>query len=676
MIKRRKIVQPPLDQPASPEPVPVVPSPEESPVLPAPQTKTVPWRWMLAGFAAIGLGAMLWYFLRARMNDNLVVREEGPPEDPRLTYVTPFRNVRPEVKYLGDQACVACHREESNAFHQHSMGRSVTPGAEKIPKQQYDASQNDPFQALGKEYRVERSSDQVVHWETYKDSEGKPVVETKVNVQYTIGSGTHACSYLFMRGDRVIQSPITWYSSKQRWDLSPGFLSVENSDNTFSRPVGTDCLFCHSNHVDSIEGSMNRYRMPLFPRGQAIGCERCHGPGGLHVSERSQNLEVANHIDHSIVNPRHLEPELREAVCQQCHLEGNQRIMRRGRQPFDYRPGMPLQLFYSTLVFVPEEKEEGSFTGHVEQMYASRCFIASQGKMGCITCHDPHEPLSRIKPDTYRQQCIACHQDKGCSLPVVERQKNQDNCVICHMPRQPSTDIQHTAITDHRILKKRETSRPKTPEPKQGQSPLMHFKTGQFKLDDAEAQRDMGIGLSELVKQPSPSNKQIAEMALSMLDNALKRWPNDSAALEAKAFLLYIKGQPQIALETIERVLAKSPQRESALSAAANYAIQVGQMDKAFTYSREAVNLNPYVSAWRFRLAQLFVEQKEYDQAATQCRETLMFNPGAVRVRMLLVSVLLQSGKGANAREEFDTVMKMNPPNKNELKSWFDRQRR
>src|SRR5262245_58160657 len=34
-----------------------------------------------------------------------------PPaaSDPRLSYATPYRNVRPDVAYVGDEACAGCH---------------------------------------------------------------------------------------------------------------------------------------------------------------------------------------------------------------------------------------------------------------------------------------------------------------------------------------------------------------------------------------------------------------------------------------------------------------------------------------------------------------------------------------------------------------------------------------
>src|SRR5437762_1561401 len=52
------------------------------------------------------------------------------PDDPRLTFQTPYRNVRPEVKYVGDTACAGCHPSQAKTYRQHPMGRSLAPLAE------------------------------------------------------------------------------------------------------------------------------------------------------------------------------------------------------------------------------------------------------------------------------------------------------------------------------------------------------------------------------------------------------------------------------------------------------------------------------------------------------------------------------------------------------------------
>ena len=51
--------------------------------------------------------------------------------------------------------------------------------------------------------------------------------------------------------------------------------------------------------------------------------------------------------DRTIVNPKDLSIDLREAVCQQCHLQtGGNAVVRPGLKMFDFRPGLPLHLFF------------------------------------------------------------------------------------------------------------------------------------------------------------------------------------------------------------------------------------------------------------------------------------------------------------------------------------------
>ncbi len=633
-------------------------------------------RWIIVTAGGLVVAAVLAYIFWPKsgpredpdLGDDVV-------EDPRLTYATPFRNVRPEVKYVGDAACVGCHREIHHTFHQHSMGRSLASIEQIAPGQRYEAAAHNPFEAQGRDYAVERQGDLAVHVEIRKDAHGRTVTESRETINYAIGSGAHAHSYLFTRGEHLFQSPITWYSDphKPRWDLSPGYESYEDR---FERAVRPECLFCHTNYVEPVKGTLNRYETPLFPRGMAIGCERCHGPGDLHVSERRQRLPIpAGGVDHSIVNPRHLEPALREAVCQQCHLEGGRRILRRGREPFDFRPGMPLHLFWSIYVSAPELSEHGTFVGQVEQMHASRCFTASKGEMGCITCHDPHAlPSGEKKTAYYRQHCVDCHLEKSCSVALAERQtKNQDNCVACHMPRKTSADISHTAITDHRILRRPESS-PAHPTPRPlrpGEVPLVHFHKDQLKPGDPEAQRDLGLALVDMAKQPTPVSRQIGQTALPYLDAALKRGPRDSAALEAKAFILDQLGQPKAALELVEKVLARSPQHETALAGAAMYAERARELPKALDYSRRAVAVNPWHTPRRARYIGLLIQHREFDQAVRECHAVLAFNPGSIRIRTLLISAYLRMGRKNEAQREFDTIVRLNPPDIDKLRQWY-----
>ena len=74
--------------------------------------------------------------------------------------------------------------------------------------------------------------------------------------------------------------------------------------------------------------------------------------------ERDRTRLAGGPVDTTIVNPRHLERSLREAVCEQCHLEGEARTVRHGRGLDDFRPGMPLELFWSVFVAAPQAAQD------------------------------------------------------------------------------------------------------------------------------------------------------------------------------------------------------------------------------------------------------------------------------------------------------------------------------
>ncbi|HMF10977.1 MAG TPA: cytochrome c3 family protein, partial [Gemmataceae bacterium] len=315
---------------------------------------------------------------------------------------SPFRNVRPGVQYVGDRACVVCHKHEADSFHAHPMGRSFTAMPAEGNLESYDTAARNPFEAAGLQYRVDRQGREIVHNEILPRPKGASKFESSYRVRFALGSGSHGRAYLIDRDGFLFQSPISWYTQRRAWDLSPGY---DRNNQHFERPITGECLFCHSNYSGPVEHTLNRYQEPVFA-GSSIGCERCHGPGELHVKQPGEKVDG---IDYTIVNPKHLSPELRESVCQQCHLQGAVRIVRRGQQPFDFRPGLPLHLFRSIFVR-PEGVVDDKAVSQVEQMYSSKCFQASKGALGCITCHNPHdEPAPTQRVDYYRNRCLDCH---------------------------------------------------------------------------------------------------------------------------------------------------------------------------------------------------------------------------------------------------------------------------
>ncbi len=52
------------------------------------------------------------------------------------------------------------------------------------------------------------------------------LVQVEGEVAYAVGSGARSITYLVERDGRLFESPITWYTQKQQWDLSPGYEKI------------------------------------------------------------------------------------------------------------------------------------------------------------------------------------------------------------------------------------------------------------------------------------------------------------------------------------------------------------------------------------------------------------------------------------------------------------------
>jgi hypothetical protein len=609
----------------------------------------------------------------------------GPPvveattDDPRLRYAGPLRNVRPDVAYVGDAECAACHADVSESYRRHPMANTLLPVAEVIPLEDDGPGRHNPFPAFGSLFRVEidRRRKRARHVETRADAAGRPVFEFVSEVHYAIGSGNHGRSYLSDRGGYLFQTPISWFSQKRIWDTSPGFKEV----SVPGRPIPPTCLFCHANEARSDPDGVNHFPTPAFTHGHAIGCERCHGPGDLHA-------QTADRLD--IVNPSRLEWPLREAVCEQCHLEALARAVRRGRGLYDFRPGLPLEDFWAVYVAAREGAEGQKAVSHVEQMYQSRCFRDSgpPAKLGCVSCHDPHVkvgPAERVA--FYRGRCLTCHPsvrrpadgEHGCSLPLATRlrQRPDDSCIDCHMPRFASADIAHTASTDHRVP--RRPGAPPAgpgPAPVTADLPVASFYGDRLPAGDPEAARDLGVVLVQLGTEGKAPGATAARRAIPLLDAALRRHPDDLAALQARADALLLQTRLQEALAGYEAVLARAPRRELALRAAASAAQDLRQTDQALGYWRRAAEANPWMPLYRSHLTPLLAEAGDWDGAGEHARAWVRLDPGSVEARRLWVRCLLHEGKKEEARAEFARIEALAPAERSDLRRWFAEQTR
>ena len=245
-----------------------------------------------------------------------------------------FRNVDAATRYVGDSACVTCHAGEASAYRQHAMATSFhrwTPNA-RVETLLDTVLRH---ASTGFEYTVTEESGRLYQVERLVGPQGKRLHELRKRIDYVIGSGAVARTYFTEENGRLFQLPLTWYR-QQGWDFSPGY---EINNARFDRVMPDRCIACHSSYPEPIPFLEGKYA-DLRP---GIGCERCHGPGALHVAERRMAAVRDTAFDNSIVNPARLPLERRLDVCEQCHVHTAVTVLREGKNDFSYVPSQPLR---------------------------------------------------------------------------------------------------------------------------------------------------------------------------------------------------------------------------------------------------------------------------------------------------------------------------------------------
>ena len=607
-----------------------------------------------------------------------------------LVQASPYRNVRPDVAYVSDASCAECHSDIAASYAKHPMGRSLSPVGVAETIENFTL----PLTIDGHAYQVRRDGDRQFHREARLSPTGKEALVTEFEAVYAVGSGRTGRSYLIERDEHLFVSPMTWYAD-HGWDLSPGY---EKNNSHFNRPVVAECLFCHANRALHVEGTTNQYQSPIFA-GHAIGCQRCHGPGELHVAARENggaDEAVAAGPDFTIVNPAHLEPRLSEAICQQCHLGGLVRVETRGRQREDFRPGLPWSAVEA--VYLPTAPTDSTppagdapagepvdrFVGHVEQMHQSGCYTGSMGKLGCISCHDPHRlPEEAVKAEYYRGRCLDCHGEADCQLPQDERRAQQadDSCIACHMPRE-STQIRHAAATDHRIPRSPTAPPPRrTIVPSPTWSPLIAFDAFTLPRDpssapavnDPDQSRNLAIALMmAMTRYPEVVNRSLLPQTIGLLQQAVEHDPSDAPARESLALALGRSRDLSSAARHLEDVLQRHPRRETTLAAAASLLSSAGQWSAAAEKWDHARKLNPWIVRYWFELARCYAQLGRWSDCAATCTEAVKRFPDSFGARQLLIESQLVAGRLGDAQREYERMLELNPPKVESVQRWWD----
>ena len=388
---------------------------------------------------------------------------------------TVYRNTSPGVAFTGSKSCAAsgCHEQICQDYQSVPMGNSMTPANTPAELARVPHTITVYSTKLDRYLQVTRVGTDLYQTEYQLDENGNKVFTTTQKLDYRIGGPLTGYTYVTRLGNWMFEAPLSFYVRNNQWELSPGY---EAMDFAFSRPIFSGCLACHNGQPEAVPNRDGLYRDPPFRfMDFAVGCECCHGPGQLHVEELTQHPKLRRRkVDDSIVNPTDLPPRLADDICMNCHQGGNTRVLQPGKDYLDFRPGTPL--YKTSAIFrVPVTKAKRAELDRSENlppvrgglamplwwknstMEMSRCFHDSNGQLRCITCHVIHQrPAEENKVAFYRERCFTCHTNDSCKLPLESRMKQvpANDCVGCHMPRNPTAGIPHSNDTNHRIVRR------------------------------------------------------------------------------------------------------------------------------------------------------------------------------------------------------------------------------
>ena len=582
------------------------------------------------------------------------------------------------ARYVGMETCKLCHADKHASFIHTGMGLSFDHATRSKSAALFDAHAL-VYDSINNFYYKPYWKDDHLMIMEFRLEDGDTIYKRVERIDYIIGSGQHTNSHLLQVNGYLYQAPITFYTQKQQWDLAPGMAGGFNA--RFSRVIEAECLTCHNGLPELVAGSVNKYAK--LPTG--IDCERCHGPGSLHVARVSQGIVVdtATGIDYSIVNPRHLSVELQNQLCMRCHLQGVN-VLNTGASFFDFKPGDHIRDHWN--VFLPVydgANDKFLMASQADRMLQSQCYLQSK-QLSCISCHNPHITVKETPRDVFNASCRSCHTpDKtSCSAPMAQRNEKLDDCSGCHIPKSGSVDIPHVSISDHKISIPGQAEK-KGPGTFQGLKCL---------TDNHPAPLTMARGYLHYFEAFSKDNAFLDSAGLYIR----KAGKVTDEVRMVQIHLSYLKKDMQGIVQTAENMHAKDLDAWTAYRIGEAYTT-LGNHPQALRYFTSAAENQPLNPDFVFKLAtaQVFtgnVQQgeKKYRallnenptfekawnnlgvllmargdlQAAEPCFiEAIALNPDYLTPRLKLTELYIQSRQKSKARECLNYLQKHYPAN-------------
>lgn len=327
--------------------------------------------------------------------------------------------------FAGSQVCASCHKDVYENHLRTAHHLTSVPATEQNILGSFAEGRNKFAFGTGTSIIMQKT-DSGFYQVQY--TAGTVVKTAKFDM--VIGSGRKGQSYLsWVKDSALAQLPITYFSPAGQWSNSPGYRPHHPA---FNRPITSRCLECHSTFFQT--ATADGQKQERFSRNRIIlgvECEKCHGPAAQHVAFHQANKSNEAKF---IVNPGKLPRERVLDLCALCHGGALQKT----KPSFSFAPGDTLSNYFSLQAAMLNADNIDVHGNQAGLLYLSKCF--TQSNLTCLNCHNTHEPEADKLP-IFSQRCATCHaegHEKTCKLTATIGPAIQQNCIDCHMPKQPS----------------------------------------------------------------------------------------------------------------------------------------------------------------------------------------------------------------------------------------------
>ena len=566
-----------------------------------------------------------------------------------------------------NNVCATCHSEVWQTYKRTGMARSFHRPTPENTVEDYTNKNTYHHQASDTYYAMAQRDGRYFQRQWQIGFDGKQTNLQETEIDFVLGSGNHARSYLHRTGKNTLAMlPLGWYAEKGGyWAMNPGYDRPDHQ--ALRRNVTYDCMFCHNAYPGIPAGTGDPRTVPVFlsvPEG--IDCQRCHGNGDKHVALARKGAKLDD-IRNAIVNPSRLTSERQMEVCMQCHLETTSSplpssIVRYERRPFSYQPGEPLGDFMLFFDHAPGKGYDDKFeiTGSVYRLRKSQCFQKSNGALKCTTCHNPHDiPRAEAAARRYTEVCRQCHSSALDRLVAMGRHTASADCIGCHMPKRRTDDVVHAVMTDHYIQRRKPAVDLLAEKPEQRQTDATAYRGGvdlYYPRTLPKAEDELYLAIAQVTQNTNLT------AGIARLSAAIDKFhPARAEYYLQLGDALCNSGKCDSAVAVYEEALRREPDSEPALVRLAICLSTLRQYPRAESTLKQALKLAPDDAAAWIQLGLVHLGEGRTPDAMVAFEKATQTDPGMVEAYNLLGAILFESGDAARAELMLRNAIRIQP---------------